>query len=385
MLVHGAELPNNGYFILIAGRPKVNTEKNKRTTDTLPGISVVIPIRNEERFIAQTIGYMQNQDYPHEKLEILVVDGESNDNTVAIVEEIAAQDPRVKLFHNPRRLSSAARNVGAHNATGDIVTYVDGHTYIDNDQLLRNIASTMAEQEIVVLSRPQFLETPENNRYQQAVALARRSIIGHGIDSTIYTDRDLRVDPTSSGASYKKEVFSNVGYFDETFDACEDVDFNYRVSQSGFESYTSLKLAVYYYPRDSFSGLFQQMKRYGVGRFRLARKHPGTLSLGTLIPFLLTVGLPLLAILSIFHIYFLALFVFSAGIYAGLILAASTIVAGRRGWSYLTLLPSIYLAIHVGLGYGFLAEMLRTLVGKGPKISRWKAGKNHDPAQGRDD
>ena len=342
----------------------------------LPKISVVIPIRNEERFIAQTIGYLQNQDYPDDKLEILVVDGESDAGTVGIVEDIASGDRRVRLLHNPKRLSSAARNVGAKEACGDIVTYVDGHTYIDNDQLLKNVAAQMEENNTAVLSRPQFLETPENNRFQRAVALARRSVIGHGLDSTIYSDRDILVDPTSSGASYKKEVFRQVGYFDERFDACEDVDFNYRVGRSGFQSFTSLKLAVYYYPRDSLGGLFQQMKRYGVGRFRLACKHPGTLSLGTLIPFFFTIAPPVLAGLSLLHFYFLSLLFFSYAAYAGILLAVSALIAARHSWSYWALLPPIFLIIHLGLGYGFLLELIRTVFGKGARLERWKPKTN---------
>ena len=121
------------------------------------------------------------------------------------------------------------------------------------------------------LSRPQFLDTPENTFFQRAVSLARKSAVGHGLDSTIYTDKDMYVDPSSSGASYKKSVFDEVGYFDERFDACEDVEFNYRVHKSGRRSFTSLALAVYYYPRTGIRSLFKQMKRYGVGRMRLAR------------------------------------------------------------------------------------------------------------------
>ncbi|MBD3402618.1 glycosyltransferase [candidate division GN15 bacterium] len=151
-------------------------------SDEQPMISVVIPIRNEERFIAQTIAYVQAQDYPRERMEILVVDGESDDRTVEIVSEIAANDDRVKLLRNPRRLSSAARNVGALAAKGEIITFIDGHTYIDNTQLLQNTARLMTEKNVEALSRPQFLETPENTEFQRAVALARRSAIGHVLD-----------------------------------------------------------------------------------------------------------------------------------------------------------------------------------------------------------
>ncbi len=337
--------------------------------DRTPKISVVIPIRNEERFIARTIGYIREQDYPADKVEILVVDGESDDCSAEIVAEIARQDSRVKLLTSSRRLSSAGRNVGIGHAEGEVITFIDGHTCIDNDQLLRNVATLLVEKDLRVLSRPQFLDTPDNNRFQQAVSLARKSPLGHGLDSTIYCDEDKYVDPGSSGATYCREVFDLVGRYDERFDACEDVEFNTRVAKAGMQSFTSMRLAVYYYPRESLGQLFRQMMRYGVGRFRLARKHPDTLSPGTLIPFLFVIGLPLLAVLALICPivwYFLLVGVAGYLLLAG---AASLTISIRHGWRYLPLLVPIFPVIHVGLGWGFLLEMIRTVFGRGPDFS----------------
>jgi len=75
----------------------------------------------------------------------------------------------------------------------------------------------------------------------------------------------MYVNPTSAGASYKREVFDKVGYFDEQFDVGEDYEFNYRVAQTGYRAYTSLQLALYYYPRKSLGALFKQMTRYRTG------------------------------------------------------------------------------------------------------------------------
>jgi succinoglycan biosynthesis protein ExoA len=333
--------------------------------DEWPKISVVLPVRNEENFIAETIGYIQKQDYPRDKLEIIVADGESDDHTTEIVEKLKEVDERIFLINNPRRLSSAARNIGVKNATGEIVIFIDGHTYIDNDQLLQNTAHLMEEKKVSILSRPQFLETPRNSFFQKAVALARRSIIGHGLDSTIYTEAEKIVDPSSSGASYRKEVFTKIGLYDERFDACEDVELNHRAAISGYESFTSPRLAVYYYPRKSLWGLFRQLARYGTGRFRLARKHPGTLSIGSLIPFLFTVGMPILLILAAVFQPIRYPFAVLAGAYLVAVLLWSLVLAIRHNFRYIMILPFIYLAIHTGLGYGFARELLKTIFGRG--------------------
>lgn len=355
---------------LSAGVSAEDTDTStKYTVMTWPRISVVVPIRNEERFIAKTLSYILKQDYPEDCLEVLVVDGESTDRSADIVREIAATDPRVRLLTNPKRLSSAGRALGAEQAGGDVITFIDGHVYIDNPYLLKNTAQLLQEKRVAVLSRPQFLETPENNRFQQAVALARRSIIGHGLESTIYESGNGYVDPSSSGATYRRDVFRIVGNFDDRFDACEDVEFNHRVAVAGFRSYTSMQLAVHYYPRESLMGLFRQLVRYGKGRFRLARKHRETLSLGTLIPFAFVFGSASLALLGLLWqpIWYLAAGL--VGAYLLLTIGASAILAAKHGWQYLVLLPQIFWAIHVGLGWGFGVELLRTLTGRAARFS----------------
>jgi len=331
----------------------------------LPKISVILPIRNEERFIAQTITSIQRQEYPRDRLEILVVDGQSEDGTAGIVTEIAKSDSRIRLVDNPGRSSSTARALGVEHATGEIVTFVDGHTYIDNNQLLKNTAILMHEKQVSVLSRPQFLDTPDNTLFQRAVSQARKNPLGHGLDSTIYSMQEAYVDPSSSGASYRRELFSKVGNYDVRFGACEDVELNYRLATAGYRSFTSPKLAVYYHPRDSFRELFLQLCRYGVGRFRLARKHPKSLGLGTLIPALFVSALLILILLASFSDLALIFLGVSLGSYTAVTVLVSFGIAARHEGKMFPLLPPIFWTIHIALGWGFLSEFLRTMIGRG--------------------
>ncbi len=326
-----------------------------------PQISVIIPVRNEEEFIGRTLQYLIGQDYPREKLEIIVVDGRSDDATRRIVEDMAASDACVKLLDNPKIISSAARNAGVKAAKGDIVTFVDGHVYIDNDQLLRNTAILMNEKEVDVLSRPQFLDTPDNRFFQRAVALARKSVFGHGLDSTIYLEEDKFVDPTSSGASYNKDIFDQVGYFDESFDAAEDLDFNHRAGRAGFKSFSSSKLAVYYFPRRTLRDLFKQMVRYGIGRFRFLKKHRKGVSSGALLLALFYVGLILLVLLSILSNRLLQVAGLLLALYIAANLISSLVTALKKGLKYMLVLPVIYMTIHSGLVWGIISEALRSL------------------------
>jgi len=329
----------------------------------LPAISVIIPVRNEGPFIAQTLRAIIAQDYPKDLLEILVVDGMSEDHTVAAVESLATSCGSLRLYPNPARISSAARNIGVRNSTGDIVLFIDGHVHIGNDQILKQTARLMHDRNVSVLSRPQFLETPGNAPLQNTIAYARRSWFGHGLDSTIFLNRDAYVGPASSGAAYRREVFEQVGYFDEHFDASEDYEFNYRLQLAGYKSFTSPALAVYYYPRATFRGLFRQMYRYGLGRFRLARKHPSTISPASLAPAVLTLGLAFLpmavatrtlpmpiALLSMVYPLFVVLFALR--------------IAFHKGAAHFPPLLLVFPTIHVGLGIGYLAGFLETVASR---------------------
>lgn len=340
------------------------TEINDQLTVTgshTPLITVVMPVRNEARFILDTLVKLLSQDYPLDCFEIIVADGMSDDGTRTIVMEMAHQYPQIRLLDNPARLSSAGRNVGFRNGRGDYFLVVDGHCYIPTDKLLRNVADCFEKSGADCLGRPQTLDPPGLTDFQKAVALARASRLGHGGDSLIYGDFEGFASPVSNGAAYTRRVFDTIGYLDENFDAAEDVEFNYRVEQAGLVAYSSHKLTVRYYPRESIRSLFRQMKRYGIGRRRFVGKHPKALTLNQLVPTLFTAGLVLFLVLAIYSLLtgngwmVFAVFGFPYLVYATMVVIESVRVMVKAGWRYGIMLPAIFLAIHVGLGFGFLS------------------------------
>src|SRR5438105_8200092 len=107
----------------------------------VPFISVIVPVRNEERFIGQTLAQLCNQDYDRSRFEIIVADGESTDSTRTVVTGWAERHDNVHLVANPKRLSSAGRNAALAVSQGDIITLVDGHCEINNRHYLRELAA----------------------------------------------------------------------------------------------------------------------------------------------------------------------------------------------------------------------------------------------------
>jgi succinoglycan biosynthesis protein ExoA len=327
----------------------------------VPFITVVMPVRNEARFIAATVQSLLEQQYPKDAFEILVVDGMSDDATRAIVGEISACHPQVRLLENPRRWSSAGRNIGFQNGRGTYFIVIDGHCYIPGKDFFQNVVDCFVKSGADCLGRPQPLDPPGLTVFQKAVALSRASRLGHGGDSLIYGEFEGYCSPVSNGAAYTRKVFETVGYVDEAFDAAEDVEFNYRIDKAGLTAYSSHTLTVRYYPRERLSALFRQMKRYGVGRCRFVSKHRDALTFNQLVPALFTLGLMCCSLAGLFTLCTgkgLALWVLITlpyFLYGALVLAESVRVALTQGFVYGWYLPSILLTIHLGLGVGFLS------------------------------
>ncbi len=97
---------------------QMNSDEDGSNEVGTPSISVILPVRNEERFIEATLNDLLRQQYDPRRFELIVVDGESTDQTCKVVEEVAKRHANVHLLHNPQRWSSAARNIGVRAARG---------------------------------------------------------------------------------------------------------------------------------------------------------------------------------------------------------------------------------------------------------------------------
>jgi len=258
--------------------------------EKVPFITIAMPVRNEEGFIEEALQQLLDQDYPEDRYEIIVADGLSTDATGEKVNAVAEHNKQVRLLSNPGIFPSAGRNVGFKNGKGDFFVVVDGHCKVSNKSFLKNIADAFARSQADCLGRPQPFIVPEEETTQRAIALARSSSLGHSANSFIHSAEEGFFSPVSMGCAYSKKVFQTIGYLDEYFDACEDVEFNYRVEKAGFKCFFTPNIALQYYPRATLSGLFFQLMRYGEGRASFLFKHREAMNVDVLKPVVLVLG-----------------------------------------------------------------------------------------------
>ncbi len=320
-------------------------------------ISVIVPVRNEARCVRHTLEQLLAQDYPAGRFEVLVADGRSTDATRDIVRAVAARHGNVRLLDNPGGWSSAGRNVAVRAARGDILLLVDGHCELGNPNYLADLAAAFARSGADCVGRPQPLDVAHASALQRAVAAARSSPLGHNPASFIYSSFEGFVKPQSVAVAYRRGVFERVGLFDESFDACEDVEFNHRIDKAGLRCFFTPRVAVRYHPRATLAGLFRQMVRYGRGRVRLLRKHPETFGVGCFVPAAFVLGVAIGPALAWLSPWLAALYAGGVGLYALVVTLASLCLAVRaRDVRLLPWLPLVFLAIHFGAGAGLLLE-----------------------------
>lgn len=346
---------------------KPNDRHDGTALNTTPYISVIIPVLNEARGLPAVLRQLAEQLYPWDSYEVIVADGGSVDGTRELVQTFAltAGFP-VSLVDNPAKRSGPGRNAGIRAAKGDIIVFIDGHCEIASSGLLRNTAEIFHRTGAACLCRPQPLVGTPGSHLSWCIAQVRASTLGHGRDSLIY-DMNFSgfTDPASSGASYLRPVLEAVGYYDESFDACEDVELNTRVALHGFKAYSDPSLAVYYEARTSFKGLIRQMVRYGRGRIRLNRKHRRAASLSGLAPLGLLLYFLMLPVALMFLLFtpalpdrasIIAAAAIPALLYSAVVVLASLKLSFTSKGRCLFAALAIYPAIHLGLGSGMLME-----------------------------
>jgi len=330
-----------------------------------PYISMIVPVRNEANHIERMLTQLLTQQYDSQRYEVIVVDGQSTDGTWDIVAALQEKHRNLRLLANSKRWSSSARNVAIRAAQGDILVVIDGHCEVNDPSYLTHLAHAFERSGADCVGRPQPLDVSGATVFQRAIALARSSRLGHHPDSWIYSDVEQYVPPESVAVAYRREVFDRIGLFDESFDACEDVELNHRVARAGMSCFFTPRLAVRYVPRTSLKGLFRQMVRYGRGRYRLLRKHSDTFSFPCLMPAIFLCSVAVVPSFAWLSWWLLAGYLGGLGIYILTVLSFSLVLAALSFRNFRNLrdfaslvgwLPLVFGTVHLGAGTGILQE-----------------------------
>lgn len=232
---------------------------------TMPLVSVLMPVRNEEQHVVDAVTSVLAQQID---AEVLVVDGRSTDRTIERVHAIG--DPRVRVLDNPNRTIPAALNVGLAEARGAFVARVDAHARVSADYLVRGVQALQDDPEVAAIGglRQGIAETGSGQAI--AVALSSRFGVGNSLNHYAKTAQDS--DHTSFGV-YRAEVARAIGGWDESLLVNEDVDFDHRIALRGHRLRFDPQMVIFWQVRETLRDFGRQYRRYGRGKAAMVRKN----------------------------------------------------------------------------------------------------------------
>jgi succinoglycan biosynthesis protein ExoA len=315
-------------------------------------VTIAMPCLNEEEHIEGCLRSVLAQDYPADRMEILVADGRSSDATRAIVARMAAEDPRVRMVDNPGRLQAAGMNEAIRRARGDIIVRMDVHCLYASDYVRKCVEVLERTGADNVGGAAVQRGVPVTTAFQRALCAALRSPLGVGGAKYRSEDQEGYVDTVPFGA-FRKSVFEKIGLYDPRATTNEDAELNQRIIAAGGRVYLSREIVLHYSPRDSVGKLARQYFRYGKGRARTLLKHRKLVTIRPFIPFIgVLTGAGLVAT-SMSHPFASV----AAAVYA-LFTGAEAIRVGRdAGWSAVPVVWTIFPVLHVSHGLGVAAGL----------------------------
>ena len=330
------------------------------TMPSWPGVSVVMPVLNEERHLEAAVRRVLEQDYPGE-LEVILAVGPSKDKTLEIAAGIIEEDPRVRVVANPAARTPAALNLGVAAAAYDIVVRVDGHGEL-TDGYIRRAVELLEETGAANVGG--VMDARGTSPFEQAVATAYTTRLGLGGSTFHLAESPAGEAETVFLGVFRKEALVAVGGFDESMHRAQDWELNYRLRTSGRLIWFSPDLRVTYRPRSSLRALVKQMYETGKWRREVVRRHPDTASVRYLAPPVTVVALAVGTAAGLIGVVsgtrWLRLgFAAPAG-YAALVVGGSIVGTPPMSLGARLRLPLVLAATHIAWGSGFLVGLRPT-------------------------
>jgi cellulose synthase/poly-beta-1,6-N-acetylglucosamine synthase-like glycosyltransferase len=315
-------------------------------------VSVVMPVFNEERHLAEAVRAVLEQDYAG-PIDVALALGPSSDRTDEVARRLREQDPRVVLVRNPTGRTPHALNAAVAATASPVVVRVDGHGVLDPDYVATAVELL---RETGAANVGGLMDAEGSTPFEQAVAAAMTSVLGVGAARFHVGGSAGPADTVYLGV-FRREWLRHVGGYDPEFVRAQDWEMNHRIRQAGGLVWFSPRLRVSYRPRSTIRALARQYRDYGRGRRVVARTHAGTVNPRYLAPPLALLGVVAGAVVGVTLTPWGL--VLPAG-YAGVVLLG-TALAGRGHTARLplrarALLPVVLPTMHLCWGWGFLTS-----------------------------
>ena len=331
--------------------PKLEFNQN------IPVVSLLIAMKNEEKYISDCLESLFAQDYPAEKLEVLILDGLSKDKSREIVKQLIQGKIHYKLINNPQVIQSSAWNLGIEKSSGQIISIVSAHSILSKNYVSKAV-DTFFRTGADLVGGP--MNAIGENNIAKVISIATSSPFGIGGAKFHYTNKEEIVDTVYMGFC-ARELYETVGGFDEEMVRNQDDELSYRILDNGGVIVCNPEIESNYFNRASFRSLWKQYFQYGYWKVRVLQKHPKQMRIRQFIPPLFVFSLLLSIILTLSFNWGWLILILTTGSYLIANITASLNIAIKERKEYLVFLPGTFVIIHLSYGLGFLIGLIKFL------------------------
>jgi len=331
----------------------------------LPKVTIIVPTRNEVHFIEKCLNSFIVSDYPEHLMEIIIVDGMSEDGTDEIVKRYCERDRRIILIKNQKLITPVALNLGVKASRGEYILFSGAHSEMPSDYISRCIKHA--------------IETGADNvggvmktepRVESCVGIAISKVLSSplGVGGAKFrtgVSRPTEVDTVPFGC-YKREVFDRIGYFNEQLVRNQDIELNLRLKRAGGKIVLFPDIEFTYFARSTYKDLWRNS--FGNGYWVIAGSRFSNIpfSLRHIVPFLFVSFIVVFGLISIWvplvRIFYLTIIT----LYISLLLIASLGISLRPG-RFDLFLPAFtgFIVLHIAYGLGSLKGLVQRIFAHG--------------------
>ena len=321
-------------------------------------VSVIIPTLNEEKFIARCLDSVIDQTYPFEKMDVMVVDGGSQDMTEAIVNEYREKYSNIRFLHNPRRIQSIAFNIGVENSSAPYIVRLDAHAYYKPFYMEGCIRGLQEDNRRGNVGGQWDIHPQNSSLWATTNAILNYSKFGIGGATYRVGAKAGNVDTVPFGA-FPRKMVEEIGGMREDLPRGEDNEYNSRIKKAGYDIYFDPRIECIYYARPTLKASCKQMFANGESIGHLFYVDRDSIGIRHLIPLLFVLGILLGVIASFVYQPFAYVLLSGLILYFTCDLIASIVASRMHGWKYCLPLFVLFFSVHVSYGLGTIKGLLK--------------------------
>jgi len=339
--------------------------QSDRTANRSPSVTVIIPVRNEVCFIDRCLQSVFSGDPVPGDLEIIVVDGMSDDGTRQILADWCRRQPKLQVLDNPHRIVPTAMNIGIRTARGEWIIRLDAHAEYPPNYLALCLEIGQRTGADNVGGTVTTLSHQQNIRGKLVQALTTHRF-GVGNAGFRIGASEGWVDTVPYGC-FRREVFEHIGLYDERLVRNQDYELNRRLLRAGGCIWYNPTIQIKYYNQSTLKGLLHQAFITGQWNPWMWYTAPYSFAWRHAVPFVF-VGVLLSTFGLLFIAPHIALFLFKVIFvsYFGLALSASFKQSIHYGIWMFVFLPFLFFAYHLAYGLGSLWALCLLFIKRAP-------------------